>query len=100
MTRVTLEFPAATMSGVLSVLAQLGAAVETPFVRGELSVLKTALPSAQAHSLQQQLPRLTGGEGVIEASFGGYRPVRGTIPARPRTGNNPLDRKEYIRQVL
>ncbi len=100
MARVTLEIPTAMMGGVLSLLARLGAAVETPFVRGELSALQTVLPSAQVHILQQQLPRLTGGEGVLDASFGGYQPVRGTIPSRSRTDNNPLDRKEYIRRVL
>ena len=98
--RVTLEIPTATLGGVLSVLAQLEAAVETPLVRGELSVLHTVLPAAQVHSLQQQLPGLTSGEGVLESSFGGYRPVRGTVPSRPRTDHNPLDPKEYIRKVL
>jgi len=100
MARVTLEIPTAMMGGVLSVLAQLGATVETPLVRGELSVLQTVLPAAQVHILQQQLPGLTSGEGVLESSFGGYQPVRGTIPSRPRTDNNPLDPKEYIRKVL
>ncbi len=98
--RVTLEIPTATMGAVLSILVQLGAAVDTPLVRGELSVLETRLPSAQVHSLQQQLPGLTSGEGVLESGFGGYQPVRGDIPFRPRTGNNPLDRKEYIRKLL
>ncbi len=98
--RVTLEVPTATMGAVLSILVQLGAAVDTPLVRGELSVLETRLHSAQVHSLQQQLPGLTSGEGVLESGFGGYQPVRGDIPFRPRTGNNPLDRKEYIRKLL
>lgn len=98
--RVTLEFPTAMMGGVLAALAQLGAAVDTPSVRGELTALETALPSAQVHSLQQQLPGLTSGEGVLESSFAGYQSVRGISPTRPRTDNNPLDRKEYIRKVL
>jgi ribosomal protection tetracycline resistance protein len=98
--RVTLEIPAATMGGVLAALARLGAAVETPVVRGGMSALQAVLPAAQEHRLQSQLPGLTGGEGVLEASFGGYQPVRGTVPARPRTDHNPLDPKEYIRKVL
>ncbi len=97
--RVTLEIPMATMGAVLSALAQLGAAVDTPLMRGELCVLETLLPSAQVHGLQQQLPGLTSGECVLESAFGGYQPVRGYIPTRSRTDNNPLDPKEYIRKV-
>ena len=99
MARVTLEIPMAAMGAVLSALAQLAAAVDPPLVRGELCVLETLLPSAQVHGLQQQLPGLTSGEGVLESAFGGYQPVRGYIPIRSRTDNNPLDPKEYIRKV-
>jgi len=99
MARLTLEIPMAAMGAVLSALAQLGAAVDPPLVRGELCVLETLLPSAQVHGLQQQLPGLTSGEGVLESAFGGYQPVRGYIPIRSRTDNNPLDPKEYIRKV-
>jgi ribosomal protection tetracycline resistance protein len=100
MARVSLEIPTATMGAVLSVLARLGAAAETPLVRGDLSAAETILPSKQVRSLQQQLPGLTGGEGALESSFGGYQPVRGDIPSRPRTDNNPLDRRNYLRKVL
>ncbi len=99
-TRVILEIPVASMGGVLSTLAQLRASVDTPSVRGELSVLEAALPAAQVHVLRQQLPRLTSGEGVLESDFGGYQPVRGIPPSRPRTDSNPLDPREYIRKVL
>ena len=40
------------------------------------------LPSAQVRSLQEQLPGLSGGEGVLDASFGGYEPVHGSFPRR------------------
>ena len=40
------------------------------------------LASADVRSLQEQLPGLTGGEGVLDASFGGYERVRGKFPAR------------------
>ena len=32
--------------------------------------------------LQRELPRLTRGEGVLESSFAGYRPVSGEQPTR------------------
>jgi ribosomal protection tetracycline resistance protein len=85
MARVSLEIPTVRMGSVLSILTRLGATGETPLLRGNLSVVETLLPSARVHVLQQQLPGLTGGEGVLESSFGGYRPVRSTMPSRPRT---------------
>ncbi len=43
---------------------------------------------------------LTRGEGVLEYAFDRYEPVRGTIPTRPRSDHNPLNRKEYLLHVL
>jgi ribosomal protection tetracycline resistance protein len=82
MARVRLELPAARMGDVLSALARLGAATEMPLLDAEQSVVTAMLPSAQVRSLQEQLPGLTGGEGVLDASFGGYEPVHGSFPAR------------------
>jgi ribosomal protection tetracycline resistance protein len=80
--RLHLEMPAPKMGAVLSTLARLGAAVETPQLLGDVSTIIARLPSAQVHSLQEQLPGLTGGEGVLESSFGGYNPVNGEFPIR------------------
>ena len=51
------------------------------------------------HRLRRQLPALTRGEGVLESAFDHYQPVRGTIPTRPRSDHNPLNRKEYLLHV-
>jgi len=67
---------------VLSALARLGAAAGMPLLDAELSVVTAMLPSAQVRSLQEQLPGLTGGEGALDVSFGGYEPVHGSFPAR------------------
>ena len=82
MTRVRLEMPLARIGAVLSALARLGAATEMPLLDDELSVVAAMLPSAQLHSLQEQLPGLTGGEGVLDATFGGYEPIHGSFPTR------------------
>jgi ribosomal protection tetracycline resistance protein len=82
MARVRLELPAARMGDVLSALARLGAAAETPLLDTELSIVMATLPSAQVRSLQEQLPGLTGGEGLLDVSFGGYEPIRGSFPRR------------------
>ncbi len=82
MARLRLELPAARTGDVLSALTQLGAAAEVPIADAELAVVTATLPSAQVRGLQEQLPGLTGGEGVLDASFGGYEPVHGSFPAR------------------
>lgn len=97
--RVSLEIPADTIGAVMPELARLGAAVETPTLRGKLSVIETVLPAARAHDLQRRLPGLTCGEGVLESSFAGYQPVSSDRPARRRTTANPLNLGEYVRHV-
>ncbi|TMR35369.1 TetM/TetW/TetO/TetS family tetracycline resistance ribosomal protection protein [Nonomuraea zeae] len=96
MHRFRLELPADTLGPVLPVLARLGAVPRTQateLVEGEI-------PAARVHELEQLLPGLTRGEGVLECGFGRYQPVRGPIPERPRTDHNPLDRKEYLLHVV
>jgi ribosomal protection tetracycline resistance protein len=96
MIRVAAEVPAQTAGAVLAAVARLGGVVAGQAPRGGLSVIETVLPTARAQQLQRQLPRLTNGEGVAESSFGGYRPVPGSPPARRRTTPNPLNRDEYL----
>jgi translation elongation factor EF-G len=57
----------------------------TATVRGSSCLLEGETPAAKVYDLQQQLPALTRGEGVLESAFDRYRPVSGVIPARPRS---------------
>ena len=59
-------------------------------------MLEGDVPAARVHELRLKLPALTRGEGVLESAFDRYEPVAGTIPTRPRTDGNPLNRKEYL----
>jgi len=79
---VRLELPAARMGDVLAALSRLGAGTSAPSIDGELSVVMAMLPSARVRSIQEQLPGLTGGEGVLDAGFGGYEPMHGSYPRR------------------
>jgi ribosomal protection tetracycline resistance protein len=83
--RVSVEVPTDTIGAVMPALARLGAALETPSVQGKLATIETVLPAARARDLQRELAGLTGGEGVIESSFGGYQPVTGDQPVRRRS---------------
>jgi translation elongation factor EF-G len=69
-------------------------------MRGSSYTLVGEIPAARVHELQQQLPALTHGEGLVECEFDSYQPVRGKIPTRPRTDYNPLNRKEYLLHVM
>lgn len=82
MASARLEVPAGRIGAVPAAVAQLGAALDAPQLHGDLSVLETVLPAASVRLLQQQLPGLTGGEGVLESSFAGYQPARGAAPVR------------------
>ncbi|WP_370945433.1 GTP-binding protein [Amycolatopsis sp. cg5] len=97
MHRFRLELPPDTFGAVSSALAKLRA---IPLTTGTSAVLEGEIPAAEVHGLQQRLPSLTRGEGVLESSFERYQPVTGEVPERSRTDQNPLNRKEYLLQVL
>src|SRR5215470_6715587 len=97
--RFHLEIPADTFGAVIPALARLRAIPGAPVVRGILCQLDGDIPAAQVRELEEQLPGLTRGEGVLEAVFGHYQPVRGQVPDRPRTDLNPLNREEYLLRV-
>ena len=98
MHRFRLDIPADTFGATVPVLAWLRAAPETQQTRGASCVLEGEIPAARVHEMQQRLPTLTRGEGVLECAFDrhSYQPVGGKFPTRPRTDHNPLDREEYL----
>ncbi len=94
-----LDAPADTLGALLAALARLHAVPRTQLTEGASSTLEGDIPAAGVHELRQQLPTLTRGEGVVECAFDRYEPVSGTIPTRPRSDNNPLNRNEYLQRV-
>jgi ribosomal protection tetracycline resistance protein len=99
MIRAALEIPADAIGAVLAAAARLGGIVGSPSVRSGLARAEITLPAARAQDLTRQLSGLTSGEGVIETSFGGYRPLRGVPPVRARTMPDPLNRAEYLSRL-
>ncbi|MET8076736.1 translation factor GTPase family protein [Streptomyces sp. NPDC005303] len=100
MHRFRIEAPADTLGALLPVLAALRAVPQTTRTRGDRCVLEGAVPAARVHGLEQRLPGLTRGEGELESGFDHYAPVsHGTVPRRPRSDHNPLNRKEYLLNV-
>jgi ribosomal protection tetracycline resistance protein len=74
--RFHLEAPAGTAWSLLPALARLGAIPDPPVTLGSLLTVTGDIPAAQVHELTQQLPALTHGAGVLDATFGYYRLAR------------------------
>ena len=70
------RFRPSAMGTIMSAVGRLGGGVETSSQRGALATIESTLPAARVNELQRQLPGLTGGEGVLESSFAGYRAGR------------------------
>ncbi|HEY6295037.1 MAG TPA: translation factor GTPase family protein [Streptosporangiaceae bacterium] len=98
--RFRLETPADTLTALLPVLARLHAVPAVAATGDAWCTLEGDIPVTRVHELRQQIPPLTRGEGVMESSFDRYEPVRGPVPTRPRTDDNPLNREEYLDRVL
>jgi ribosomal protection tetracycline resistance protein len=94
-----LEFPVDCLVPVLTVLGRLRATQQPPELHGDSVVVAGEIAASQVGELQQQLPALTRGEGALEYEFARYQEVRGAAPTRPRTDENPLDRREYLLRV-
>jgi ribosomal protection tetracycline resistance protein len=97
--RFRLEMPTDTTRAVLAALARLRAIPQVPALAAETSTLEGEIPAAAVYQLEQQLPALTRGEGVLESAFERYQPVTGPVPSRPRTDHDPLNRREYLLHV-
>ena len=97
--RFELEIPANAVSAVLLKLAELRAVPREPVMGPASCTLHGTIPAGHVDDFSQALPALSQGEGVFLSEFDDYRPYPGKPPTRPRTGENPLDRKEYLAQV-
>jgi ribosomal protection tetracycline resistance protein len=93
---LTLEVPSSTSPGVVAVLGQLGGRVTGQFSANGQSTVGAMLPVARVHQLQNRLPGLSMGEGILETRFGGYQPVGRDEPRRPRSTPSPLDRDAWM----
>jgi ribosomal protection tetracycline resistance protein len=97
--RFSLDIPADTFGLVLPLLARLAAVPGAPQPHGSSCLVEGDIPAARVHELEQPLPGLTRGEGVLDCAFDRYQVVPGRAPLRPRSGPSPLNRKEYLLYV-
>jgi ribosomal protection tetracycline resistance protein len=98
--RFRLEIPEDSLGSMMAELARMGAIVQSQLPGEGAFVLEGTIPAAGIHRLRQRLPELTRGEGLLETAFDHHRPARGTVPERPRSDHDPLDREAYLLRVL
>ncbi|KNX38954.1 elongation factor G [Luteipulveratus halotolerans] len=96
MHRFELEVPEWGLSAALSLLATVRAVPLETEPRGSAYLVSGDVPAAQVHGLQQRLPSVTSGEGVLTTVFDRYEPARSAVADRPRVQANPLDRRGYL----
>ena len=90
------EVPADVFGTLLPVLTKLRAVPRESSAVGGSYRVEGDIPAGRVHELEQQLPSLTRGAGMLEAAFDHYQDIVGTPPERARTDLNPLDRREYL----
>jgi ribosomal protection tetracycline resistance protein len=91
--RFALDGPAGTLGPMLGALGRFGAIPETYDVRGASYAIDGLMPAARLRDLESALPGLSHGEGVLETTFDGYRPVPPPFPRRPRAEAAPAARR-------
>jgi len=97
--RFHLEIPEDTFGALAPVFVRLRAVPRSTEIHGSSCTVEGDIPAARVHELERRLPGLTRGEGLLECAFDRYEPVRGAVPARPRSDHNPLNREEYLLRV-
>lgn len=98
--RFELSAPTSTMGRVGAALSAAWAIPEDHQARGQTVVVRGTVPAGEVHRLSRDLPELTRGEGLLVTEFGGYRPVSGPPPVRPRSGADPFNRAQYMLHAL
>ncbi|AKU14687.1 elongation factor G [Luteipulveratus mongoliensis] len=94
-----LEVPEDALGATLSALSHVrGVPLDTQS-RGAAYVLAGDIPAATVHQLQQRVPGLTRGEGVLVTAFDRYEPVQGATPERSRIHADPADRRAYLQAL-
>jgi ribosomal protection tetracycline resistance protein len=92
--RFELEVPQDLLGAVLSELPRHRAVPFTTDLRGSAAsapaVLTGELPADEVHGLQQRLPHLTRGEGLLTTALDHHAPVSGPVPERPRSLPDPF----------
>jgi ribosomal protection tetracycline resistance protein len=74
--RYRLDVPAELFGSVVPALVRVPAVPHASVLKGDTYVLEGMVPAGRLYTLEQQVPSLTRGEGVLETTFDHYEPIR------------------------
>lgn len=94
------DAPEDTVGAVYAALIKARGMIQDTFAEGPFHRIICEIPTVELPAIEQQLPRITRGEGAWESRFLRYEPVSGDAPERPRIGPNPLNRTPYLEEVM
>ena len=95
--RFELEIPERLYATVLAALPRLAATPLETRQSARHLVVRGTVPAVSVHALQQRLPDLTSGEGILTTRLDHFAPAVGPPPVRPRTDEDPTDRVNYLK---
>ena len=91
--------PEDTVGAVCGALIKARGTIQETLPEGVYHRIICEIPTAELPAIEQQLPRLSRGEGSWESTFARYEPVAGKPPERRRIGPNALNRDQYLNEV-
>ena len=97
MTSVRVDAPAESGRGIAGVIVSAGGRILGQHSEADRTTIVALVQAGRVHEVQNRIPGLTGGEGVLEATFAGYHPVSADPPPkRRRSMPNPFSRTQYL----
>jgi ribosomal protection tetracycline resistance protein len=97
MTSLRIDAPVESGRGIAGVIVSSGGRILGQHSAGDRTTIVAFVQAGRVHEVQNRIPGLTGGEGVLESSFAGFHPVAADPPpSRRRTQPNPFNRAQFL----
>jgi len=79
-----IEAPAESGKGIAGVIVNAGGRILGQHSTGTRTTVVAFVQAGRVHEVQNRIPGLTGGEGVVESQFAGFHPVTADPPPERR----------------
>ncbi len=98
--QLEIDIPEEAVGAVCGALVKARGTIQDTLPEGAYHRIFCEIPTAELPAIEQQLPRLSHGEGSWESRFLRNTPVTGDTPVRSRIGPDPRDRDRYLAEIV